>query len=551
MERPCIVCGEGLEEEDAGGSDGVSVSMRSSGEGGGGSSGDGGGGSGGDGSGGGGKLERCAKPGCAASVHEACRRLLARRVKIWWDGDERWYWGTAEVEAVDAEGECEVHYDDGTRKHERLGKAAGEEDERVEWLVARRRGQAHASVWRSACSCSKGVVVEEGAPRALEDDARSCAVCCISDYRYRSEPGDVNHLIYCDGCGMCVHMFCYGMNAEGPMFGRQAVESLTFLCDVCLHLGPEMVEFGPGGLDRARCSPAAKTARRAHPECSLCPQRGGALRLQRDGSWAHVSCVLYGAFEWKSQPGHSATRLCNRQSRCENCLKHTFRSGITRQGVLAKVKARNWCCTVVGCPDRTQVRGLVICGAGAGGPGCKHAAHVSCAQRPGSGWHIMLKEIDSSSSDGATVAEITCEDCSDLFLDVSGPKPVYKHIFPQLTTGAVQYVGDEEYAAADFTFMDWAHGPCFGFTRVGHRAGGVCVGACDSDEGARMQYMATFGNANEPLECILGGLEPWACRAPLTSPLSSPRLNVKGTYRLHQGRAVTQVKLPTQRLPTP
>ena len=49
----------------------------------------------------------------------------------------------------------------------------------------------------------------------------------------RSEPGDVNHLIFCDGCGLCVHMFCYGMNAgtEG-MFGRQSIESIKFLCDV-------------------------------------------------------------------------------------------------------------------------------------------------------------------------------------------------------------------------------------------------------------------------------------------------------------------------------
>ena len=68
--------------------------------------------------------------------------------------------------------------------------------------------------------------------------------------------------------------------------------------------------------------------------------------------------------------------------------------------------------------------------------------------------------------------EITCEACSDLFLDTSGAKPVYRQRLPQLTMGADKYVSDEEYAAAAFTFMDLAHGPCFGFTRVGHRAGG-------------------------------------------------------------------------------
>lgn len=88
LERPCILCGEG--------NDGV----LSDGSGGGSSSGGGGGGrSGGDGDGGCGRgeLTLCTKPGCSASLHMSCRRLLARRVKVWWDGDEKWYWGTAQV----------------------------------------------------------------------------------------------------------------------------------------------------------------------------------------------------------------------------------------------------------------------------------------------------------------------------------------------------------------------------------------------------------------------------------------------------------------------
>ena len=62
--------------------------------------------------------------------------------------------------------------------------------------------------------------------------------------------------------------------------------------------------------------------------------------------------------------------------------------------------------------------------------------------------------------------------------------------------------------------MDWAHGPCFGFTRVGQRCGGLCIGACDSDASARMQYLATFTNANEPLDCISRmGTDPRVARS--------------------------------------
>ena len=499
LQRPCIVCGEGPDEPGNAAQKSARSSRSSSACGGMDSEGS-------DGSSGRGiaRVVPCARAGCTAALHNECRRLLSQRVEIYWDEDDRWYWGSTNVEEVDEDGECEVRYDDGTKQHELLGEAAGDESEKCRWLVARRPGDKHSSVWKSACTCSKGVVVEAGPARDLEDDARCCAICCISDYRYKSEPGDVNHLIYCDGCGMCVHMFCYGMNAKGPMFGRQAVDSITFLCDVCEHLGPELITFGPGApLAEPKSGKAARGARSVQPACSLCPQRGGALRLQLDGTWAHVSCVLYGRFDMsRAAAAHQTIRLCPRSSGCEICLRNSFRNGHCRALDVAKVKARGWRCSSPCCPDRTHTAGLVICGTGEGGPGCHRATHITCAQRPGSGWHMMLKDLDPDTTDAGTAVEITCSACNDLFLDVTGRKPVYRQLLPQLTGDVDKYVSDEAYAAAPFTFMDWAHGPCFGFTRVGHRAGGLCVGACDSDESARMQYVATFTNPNEPLTCI-------------------------------------------------
>lgn len=54
------------------------------------------------------------------------------------------------------------------------------------------------------------------------------------------------------------------------------------------------------------------------------------------------------------------------------------------------------------------------------------------------------------------------------------------------------FVTDSQYAAAEWTLQDWAHGPCGGFTLVGRRLGGLCTNACDIDETARAAYVATF-----------------------------------------------------------
>ena len=517
LKRPCIVCGEGEGEGKStgneaqsgdggrgsggggsgsdgggGGGGGSSCSGGDGGGGGGGGSGGGGGGGGGScselcseetreaaasgssgsgGSGGNGKLVPCEKPGCTAVLHRDCRKLLAQRANIFWAGDNVWYRGTADFQQINEDGECKVHYDDGSENYEPLGKAAGKEDVPCEWLVARRPGQPHTSVWEHACTCSKGVVVEEGPARELEEDARHCAICCTSDSR--DEPGVKNDIVSCDGCGMTVHVFCYGMNRGGTMFGRCAVRSISFLCDVCEHLGPELTLFDPGEA-------ALTTKAKPVPTCSLCPRRGGALRKQMDGRWAHVSCVWIGSFEWQKAEGCSSPlQLCNRTSGCSVCLRNTFTIGRSRAQTDAKVKQRSWRCSARDCPNPSKVAGLVICGTGAGGTGCRRATHVSCAQRVGSGWHIECKECPGG-LDGSTALQITCEACSDLFLDcTSGPTPTYRQKFPALAVSADKYVTDEEYAAANFTFMDWAHGPCFGFTRVGHRAGGLCIGACD------------------------------------------------------------------------
>ena len=78
---------------------------------------------------------------------------------------------------------------------------------------------------------------------------------------------------------------------------------------------------------------------------------------------------------------------------------------------------------------------------------------------------------------------------------------VYTRYAPSCSTGSdhlvpdlLPYASDEEVAGAPFTFQDWAHG-IGGFSCVGLRLGGVCVGACDSDEQMRLTFLSTFGCA--------------------------------------------------------
>ncbi|KAG6926896.1 jade family PHD finger 3 [Chelydra serpentina] len=85
------------------------------------------------------------------------------------------------------------------------------------------------------------------------DENVICDVCRSPD----SEDG--NDMVFCDKCNVCVHQACYGI---------LKVPEGSWLCRTCV-LG-------------------------IHPQCLLCPKRGGAMKATRTGTkWAHVSCALW------------------------------------------------------------------------------------------------------------------------------------------------------------------------------------------------------------------------------------------------------------------
>jgi hypothetical protein len=92
---------------------------------------------------------------------------------------------------------------------------------------------------------------------AEDEQETPCQVCNDPDYT------DVNQIVFCDGCNLCVHQLCYGV-AEIP--------AGSWLCRRC----------------------ALRDSSRHNPPCRLCPLRGGAMWPCAGGvGWAHVLCALF------------------------------------------------------------------------------------------------------------------------------------------------------------------------------------------------------------------------------------------------------------------
>ncbi|KAK3100521.1 hypothetical protein FSP39_021267 [Pinctada imbricata] len=93
---------------------------------------------------------------------------------------------------------------------------------------------------------------EEGLGIEYDEDV-VCAVCASP------ESEECNEMVFCDGCDICVHQACYGI---------QAIPEGSWLCRTCA-LGIK-------------------------PTCILCPKTGGAMKSTRSGTkWAHVNCALW------------------------------------------------------------------------------------------------------------------------------------------------------------------------------------------------------------------------------------------------------------------
>ncbi|CAD6188399.1 unnamed protein product [Caenorhabditis auriculariae] len=165
----------------------------------------------------------------------------------------------------------------------------------------------------------------------LVDDEASCDIC-----RYRdSEPDD--EMVFCDGCNVCVHMSCYGLE-DLPQD-----EWLCMKCQICKDV---------------------------NPPCVLCPTIGGALKRTKSGNrWAHVVCALwlpecrFENFE-KREPITNIEEIADErwQLKCSICD--------TRQGACIQ------------CTEKS----------------CNTAFHVSCALRSGN--EMRIEQYPDPENDG-------------------------------------------------------------------------------------------------------------------------------------------------------
>ncbi|RCN51402.1 PHD-finger, partial [Ancylostoma caninum] len=148
------------------------------------------------------------------------------------------------------------------------------------------------------------------------DEEAACDICRACE----SEPDD--EMVFCDGCNLCVHMSCYGLQVLPPG------EWLCMKCRYC---------FG------------------RNPPCILCPTIGGALKCtDKKNQWAHVVCALwihecrFGDFE-KREPITCIDEIQEERwiAKCSICD--------TRQGACIKCSVNS----------------------------CKTSFHVTCALRSG------------------------------------------------------------------------------------------------------------------------------------------------------------------------
>lgn len=166
--------------------------------------------------------------------------------------------------------------------------------------------------------CHENMQMREktGAGLGIEyDETVVCDVCRSPDVE------DNNEMVFCDGCDVCVHQGCYGIQRipDGPYY----------------------------------CRPCALGVKR---ECVLCPNAGGALKSTRSGlQWAHLSCAI-----WIPEIAIENT------SDLMEPIKHLHSIPQSR---------RNLAC----CVCKRKKGACIQCSV----KSCMKAYHVTCAQRSG------------------------------------------------------------------------------------------------------------------------------------------------------------------------
>ena len=189
--------------------------------------------------------------------------------------------------------------------------------------------------------------LDKPAKREDEDDS----VCCIC---FDAESTEVNPIVFCEGCNIAVHKFCYGL--------------------------PQVPE------DDWYCKKCESPMNNADIVCQFCGIRDGALKRTSDGEWAHSFCAMW----------HSDISL--RDATTTAIIKVPKRNHAQRQSVAGGDSRAANRCTVCG-----EVRGPVKKCAEAG---CTRQYHVMCAWYDG----LLCHVYDSAKQQYELEIDVYCDE---------------------------------------------------------------------------------------------------------------------------------------------
>ncbi|KAG1690078.1 hypothetical protein DVH05_028413 [Phytophthora capsici] len=153
--------------------------------------------------------------------------------------------------------DADVRVIDLTKKQPRFSATmSGEKVEPVETV-----SMANDPIAKDKDTCQNAVPSQrkESQPEQEED---GCCSICLETESYDDDP-----IVFCDGCNVAVHQFCYGIHV---------VPKDKWFCDVC-----------------AEAQTSASTVGTSQLRCQLCPHRGGAYKRTECGKWVHVQCFLW------------------------------------------------------------------------------------------------------------------------------------------------------------------------------------------------------------------------------------------------------------------
>lgn len=113
---------------------------------------------------------------------------------------------------------------------------------------------------------NKSIIFVADEEMATQDQSVSdCCSVCRENESYEDDP-----IVFCDGCDLAVHQFCYGL---------ATIPNGQWLCDWC--------------ASRSSTGNGQKKKKQSESVCHLCPVRGGAVRRTVCGHWVHVQCFMW------------------------------------------------------------------------------------------------------------------------------------------------------------------------------------------------------------------------------------------------------------------